>query len=206
MPSENDPNSTTAPENGPANSSARTWTARDIETILRQRGWLKIECDAGLEAWLAEAAALLSRSTGNTAVEVEARSHPEAEQSREALADLMNLIFQYDAEESLARIQSHIVLARAGSRAVIRELANRVLEGPEIDSNRYKLLLEGLEQTVGFSGRGLLHPVRLALAGRAGEDELDGVILLIDRAAGLPFAVAVKSTRQRILEFCAAMD
>jgi hypothetical protein len=206
MPPANDPNSTTAPENDLANSSARTWIAQDIETILRERGWLNRECDADLAAWLADAAALLRRSTGNTPAENEVHSRLPPEQSREALTDLMSLIFQYDAEESLARVQSHIVLARAGARAVIRELANRVLEGPEIDSDRYQLLLEGLEQTVGFSGRGLLHPVRLALAGRAGEDELDGVIVLIDRAAGLPFAVVVKSTRQRMLEFCAAMD
>jgi hypothetical protein len=32
------------------------------------------------------------------------------------------------------------------------------------------------------------------------------VILLLDAAARLPFAVAVKSARQRTLEFCAALD
>jgi hypothetical protein len=55
-------------------------------------------------------------------------------------------------------------------------------------------------------GRELFHPIRLALAGRAGEGELDRVILLLDEAAGLPFAVKVKSVRVRIVEFCAALD
>jgi hypothetical protein len=52
----------------------------------------------------------------------------------------------------------------------------------------------------------LLHPIRIALAGRAGEGELDRVILLLDPAAQLSFVVPVKGTRQRMLEFCAALD
>jgi len=48
--------------------------------------------------------------------------------------------------------------------------------------------------------------VRLALAGRAGEGELDRVILLLDGAARLEWAVRVKSCRERILEFCGAID
>jgi len=32
------------------------------------------------------------------------------------------------------------------------------------------------------------------------------VILLLDEAAGLSFAVSVKPARVRILEFCAALD
>ena len=46
----------------------------------------------------------------------------------------------------------------------------------------------------------------LALAGRAGEGELDRVILLLDEAAGLSFTVPVKSVRVRIVEFCAGLD
>jgi hypothetical protein len=52
----------------------------------------------------------------------------------------------------------------------------------------------------------LFHPIRLALAGRAGEGELDRVILLLDEAAALPCSVPVKSARTRILEFCSALD
>ena len=36
--------------------------------------------------------------------------------------------------------------------------------------------------------------------------QLDRVILLLDDASVLPFAVPVKSVRARILEFCAALD
>jgi hypothetical protein len=52
----------------------------------------------------------------------------------------------------------------------------------------------------------LFHPVRLALAGRAGEGEFDRVILLLDGAARLEWSVCVKNCRERILEFCGALD
>ena len=55
-------------------------------------------------------------------------------------------------------------------------------------------------------GRDLFHPIRLSLAGRPGEGELDRVILLVDEAAALPFAVPIKSVRTRILDFCSALD
>jgi len=52
-----------------------------------------------------------------------------------------------------------------------------------------------------------IHAVREALeAGRAGEGELDRVILLLDEAAPLGFALRVKTARERILEFCATLD
>jgi len=63
-------------------------------------------------------------------------------------------------------------------------------------------LKDGME----LRGRELFHPIRLALAGRAGEGELDRVILLLDEAAGLAFTVQVKSTRARIIEFCSGLD
>src|SRR5438094_2651369 len=43
-------------------------------------------------------------------------------------------------------------------------------------------------------------PIRLALAGRLGEGDLDRVILLLDTAAALPWSVPVKGTRTRIVE------
>jgi hypothetical protein len=206
MLSGKDADSKTTTENAVESARAGGWAAPDVETILRERGWLKAKCDAAIDAWLTDAAALLGPCTAATAVERDSIALDERTASRDALIDLLGLIFQYDAGAILATNRSHVVLTRAGARTVIRELANRVLEGTEIDSERYKILVEGLQEKMGFSGRGLFQPIRLALAGRAGEAELDGVILLIDRAARLPFAAPVKGTRQRMLEFCAAMD
>lgn len=171
--------------------SAVSFTADDIADILRERGWL----DAGRDVdpalhWLARAGELLG---------------PHA-QDRAILADLLALVFTYDAAAVLGEPGSQAVLAREGSRDVIRELANRLLDGGDIDSDRFKRIIDAMKAALPQRSRELFHPIRLALAGRAGEGELDRVILLLDSAAKLEFAVPVKGTRQRMLEFCAALD
>ncbi len=180
-------------------TAVNSWTGADLRAILRECGWLDAEttapCPAGyprqeMELWLADAAGLL----GPHAVD------------RAALENLLHLIFHYDAREILASAESHAVLARSGAREVIRELANRVLAGPEIDSDRFKEIATELKEKLRYRGRELFHPIRLALAGRAGEGELDRVILLLDRAARLAFRAPVKGTKQRMLEFCSGLD
>jgi nondiscriminating glutamyl-tRNA synthetase len=168
----------------------------DIAEILHEKGWLPVgalssaEEDAALQAWLARASDLLG---------------PQA-QDRATLAQLLRLIFEFDAAAALATPENHNVLAREGARDVIRELANRILEGGDVDSDRFKEIVESMKQAVPWRSRAMFHPIRLALTGRAGEGELDRVILLLDGAAKLLFAASVKGTRQRILEFCAALD
>lgn len=131
---------------------------------------------------------------------------PSANGGREKLAELLGLVFRYDAASLLASAENQAVMAREGARDVIRELANRVLEAGEIDSERLREMIAALKGIFGSHGRKIFFPLRLALAGRTGEGELDRVILLLDRAAKLPFRVQVKGTRQRMLEFCAALD
>ncbi len=167
---------------------ANPFTAADVAAILRERGWMTTAPE--LDAWLADAAALLG---------------PHAT-DREALADLLSLVFRYDACAMLGSPETHVVLAREGAREVIRELAHLVLDGPEIDSDRLKEIVAALKDKLRFRGRELFHPMRLALAGRSGEGELDRVVLLLDRAARLAFRVRVKSARERMLEFCACME
>ncbi len=173
-----------------AGRTANPWTGPNVAAILRERGWLGPEPASAIEVWLADAAALLG---------------PHAPDCP-ALEDLLRLIFHYDAREIVALSESHAVLARSGAREVIRELANCILAGPEIDSDRFKEIATELKNKLRYRGRELFYPIRLALAGRAGEGELDRVVLLLDRAAKLEFCTMVKGTKQRMLEFCAALD
>ncbi len=176
-------------ESAPA--TANLFTPADVLAILCERGWLDCaDADLTLHTWLAEAAALLGPHCAD----------------RDSLAGLLPLIFHYDAQEILRRPESHVVLARKGAREVIRELALLVLDGPEVDSDRFKEIIRSLKVNLRFRGRELFHPIRLALAGRAGEGELDRVILLLDPAARLPFRVPVKNTQPRMLEFCTALE
>jgi restriction endonuclease Mrr len=167
-------------------------TADDVLACLHERGWLDptTSLDEPLRQWIEQAAAWLSRFAAD----------------RAKLAELLELVFRYDARAILASPESHAVLARQGAREVLRELAFELLTGPPVDSNRFRELVERVRQRTGWKGRELFHPLRLALAGRAGEGELDRVILLLDPAAALPFRVPVKGTRERILEFCSVLD
>lgn len=169
------------------------FTAVDVAEILRERGWMGAATDEApdlLRQWLDRAALLLGPKAAN----------------REHLVALLESIFHYDAREILASSEAHVVLARTGARTVIRELGREVLAGGDVDSDRLKEIFDRVKERTGYRGRELFHPLRLALAGRAGEGELDRVILLVDNAARLPFAVKVKGTRERMLEFCGQLD
>ena len=125
---------------------------------------------------------------------------------RVALADLLGLVFQYDAREIMSKVESHVVLSRYAARGVVRQAALLLLDGAALTSERFKEIVTALKEGMEMRGRELFHPIRLALAGRAGEGELDRVILLLDDAAALSFAAPVKSARARIVEFCSALD
>jgi hypothetical protein len=173
------------------NVPASGFAADDVAAILRENGWLvasgEARDDSPLRAWLTRAAELLGPYTTKR-------------------AELLKLVFRYDAAEILLAYESQAVLARSGAREVIRQLAGLILDGGDVDSNRFKEIIEAMKAATPYRSRELFQPIRLVLSGRSGAGELDRVILLLDGAAKLDFAVVVKSTRQRMLEFCAALD
>jgi hypothetical protein len=182
-----------------ASQPQNLFSAMDVAAILRDRGWLpettliaSSENDGAdpLEAWLARTAQLLGPHAINT----------------NALADLLSLIFSYDANALLGDAATHALLSRPGAREVIRATAHQVLGAEEIDSDRFKAIITALKADLPYRGPALFRTIRLALAGRIGEGELDRVILLLDPASKLDFQIPVKSCRHRILEFCAALD
>jgi glutamyl/glutaminyl-tRNA synthetase len=173
-----------------ASSATNAITARDVAEILREEGWLLGDASPAQLAWCERAAALLGPHLAD----------------RRSLTDLLRLVFHYDAQELLAKVESHSVLSRSGARDVVRHLALLLLDGAPLTAERFKEIITALKDRVGLRSRELFHPIRLALAGRAGEGDLDRVILLLDVATALNFAVLVKSARKRIVEFCAALD
>jgi|SRR5580704_4087804 hypothetical protein len=168
---------------------ANPFTAADVENVLRARGWVSSpEISAEQSAWCERAAFLLG---------------PQAAE-REALAELLRLVFEYNAARAMASVEAHVVMTRYAARDVIRVLARLVLEGGPCTVERFKEIVTVLKEGLDLRGREVLHPLRLALAGRAGEGDLDRVILLVDAAVGAGFAV--KTVRQRMIEFCSALD
>ena len=180
-----------SPESSESTSThLNPYNSADVSSILKEKHWLSAEPTAEQIAWCDRAAALLG-------------SHA---QDRAALADLLGLIFHYDAHEILGKVESHAVISRRAAREVLRSLALSLLEAAPLTSERFSEIITKIKDEMEMRGRDLFHPLRLALAGRAGEGELDRVILLLDEAAALPFAAPVKPAHARILEFCAALD
>lgn len=165
------------------------YTCGDVVALLRKNGWIGGEATPEIEAWCGRAAAMLGHYAG----------------SPEALEALLQLVFHYDANEILATREAHTVLTRYAARDVIRQLSLLLLEPAPFDSERFKAVVTELRDSLEVRSRDLFHPIRLVLAGHAGEGELDRVILLLDEAAALPFGTPVKLVRSRILEFCSAL-
>lgn len=164
--------------------------AEDVLQILRGRGWLRNDALPEQVAWCERAAALLGPQAAD----------------RAALADLLSLAFRYDAREILETVEAHVVLSRYAARDVLRELAILLLAGGSLTSEHFQEIVTALKEKLEVRGRELFHPLRLALAGRCGEGELDRVILLLDEGAAADFSEPVKAARTRIAEFCAALD
>ncbi|MGC1676360.1 MAG: hypothetical protein WA740_02405 [Candidatus Binataceae bacterium] len=182
------PHETPNPAAPPA--ATNKFTGRDVAEILREQGWLLGDATPAQFAWCERAAALLGAQTPD----------------RGSLGDLLKLVFRYDAHEILAKVETHAVLSRYAARDVLRHLALLLLEGAPLTSERFKEIIIALKDRIGIGSREIFHPIRLSLAGRAGDRELDRVILLLDDASALSFAIPVKPARERILEFCTALD
>ncbi len=166
------------------------FSAEDVIAILRERNWLTVEPDEKQAAWCSRVAALLG---------------PQVTQ-RAALSELLALVFHYDARSILQTTEAHVVMSRYAARDVLRQLALLLLDGAELTTDRFSEIIATLKQGLDLRSRELFHPLRLALAGRSGEGELDRVILLLDQAAAAGFSTQVKTARERILEFCAAFE
>jgi Anticodon binding domain len=160
----------------------------DVVEILRERGWIPPESSAEQNAWCERAAALLGPHAAD----------------RAALAALLGLVFQYDAASAIANVDAHVVMSRYAARDVIRMLARLVLTSGPCTPERFSEMVTTLKEKLDLRGREVLHPLRLALAGQAGEGELDRVILLLDEAAAAGFAV--QSVRERMIAFCSVVD
>jgi glutamyl-tRNA synthetase/nondiscriminating glutamyl-tRNA synthetase len=164
--------------------------AADVVAVLRQHSWHTGDFNEPQLAWCGRAAALLGPHSAD----------------RAALADLLSLVFHYDARESLAQVESHAALSRYAARDALRELASLLLDPAPLTTERFNIVIDSLKSRLDIRGRELFHTLRLALAGRVGEGELDRVVLLLDDAAAANFATSVKSARTRVIEFCSALD
>ena len=161
----------------------------DVVAILQEQGWMVGEPNEQQAAWCAHAAALLGPQAAD----------------RAGLLALVGLVFRYEAQEILNTTEAHVVMSRYAARDVLRQMALLLLDGVALNTDRFREIIDKLKTGLDIRGRELFHPLRLSLAGRSGEGELDRVILLLDEAAAAGFVAPVKTARERILEFCSVL-
>ncbi|MBV8514728.1 MAG: hypothetical protein JO260_05475, partial [Acidobacteria bacterium] len=127
--------------------------AADVVEVLASRGWEPAQDrgdDEARRAWCDRAAFLLGPQVPD----------------RDGLADLLGLIFEYDASRALNDVEAHNVMARYAARDVVRLLARLVLDGGACTPERFSEVVTTLKTELHIRGRELFHPLRLALAGR----------------------------------------
>src|SRR5260370_23309499 len=138
-------------------AAGNPFTGSGVLGILRARGWLVAEPSPEQHAWCERAASMLGGHATDCA----------------ALADLLELVFHYEAREIISRIESHVVLSRYAARDVLRQVALLLLGGAPLTSERFKEVVTALKDGRELRGRELMHPIRLALGGRGGGRVLD---------------------------------
>jgi hypothetical protein len=166
------------------------FSSSDLAQILHEQGWHKGNFTTEQSAWCEHAATLLGSQSAD----------------RNALKNLLSMVFHYDAQEILSQPDSHAALSRYAARDALRQLASLLLDPLPLNSDRLREIVDIMKTNLDIRGRELFQTMRLSLAGRAGEGDLDRVILLLDEAAAASFSVQVKSCRSRIIEFCSALD
>jgi hypothetical protein len=178
------------PNSDPPPSRENTFTANDVAAILREQNWHPTEFTPQQSTWCEHAATLLGPQCAG----------------RGALENLLSLVFHYDAQEILSHIDSHAALSRYAARDALRQLALLLLDPVPLNSDRLREIVDIMKTNLDIRGRELFQTLRLSLAGRPGEGDLDRVILLLDEANAADFDTTVKSARTRIIEFCSAID
>src|ERR1700722_16808770 len=124
------------------------FTGADVCAILRERGWLeggrKADEDQDLQIWAVQAADLLGPHATDGA----------------SLAEMLALIFHYDAAALLQEAGNQSLMARSGAREIIRELGNCLLDGGDVDSDRFKVIVDRIKTRLTHRGPALFHPIR----------------------------------------------
>lgn len=96
-------------------------------------------------------------------------------------------VFHFDADAVFESPALAAELQGEATRAVIRALAEDLASAPElVDRDAFRAAAARVRERTGQKGRGLLHPIRVALTGAAEGPELDVLVPAIDRAALLP--------------------
>jgi glutamyl-tRNA synthetase/nondiscriminating glutamyl-tRNA synthetase len=96
------------------------------------------------------------------------------------------VLFDFSPARALGDPQIREELASPDARAVVAALAEELAGAARLDRELFRAAANRVKARTSQKGKGLFHPIRLALTGRAEGPELDLAVPAIDRGAELP--------------------
>jgi nondiscriminating glutamyl-tRNA synthetase len=121
----------------------------------------------------------------------------------------LSVIFEHAPDASLADAALRTEMSADGARAVVRGLADELAAAPRLDREGFRAAANAVKGKTGQKGRGLFHPIRIALTGRTEGPELDLIVPAIDRGAELPAGSGlppIVGCRERAAAFARALE
>jgi nondiscriminating glutamyl-tRNA synthetase len=119
------------------------------------------------------------------------------------------VLFNFSPETALSDATIRGEMQAKGARAVARALAEELAAAPRLDRERFRAVANAVRGRTGQKAKGLFHPIRLVLTGRAEGPELDLVVPAIDRGAELPADAGIPKIlgcRERAAAFVRTLD
>jgi nondiscriminating glutamyl-tRNA synthetase len=121
----------------------------------------------------------------------------------------LSTLFDYSPERTLTDPIVADEMRADAARSVVRALAEHLTTAPRLDRERFRAVANDVKVKTGQKARGLFHPIRIALTGRAEGPELDLVVPAIDRGADLPVDAGlpkILGCRERARAFASALE
>ena len=118
------------------------------------------------------------------------------------------VLFDFSADAALGDEAVRVEMATAEAGAVARALAEELASAPRLDRERFRAAANAVKVKTGQKGKGLFHPIRIALTGRAAGPELDLIVPAIDHGAELPASCGIPTIvgcRERAAAFVRAL-
>jgi nondiscriminating glutamyl-tRNA synthetase len=125
------------------------------------------------------------------------------------VAARLALLFDYDAERTLADPAVCPEMQGGEARAVVKALAEVLATAPPLDREGFRAVANQVKARTAQKGKALFHPIRIALTGRPDGPELDLAVPAIDRGAALPADAGIPKiigNRERAAAFVAALE
>lgn len=118
-------------------------------------------------------------------------------------------LFAFEPEAALADPNVLAEMSTSGALAVARAFSAAAANGPRLDRERFRALLNEVKGATGQKGKALFHPIRLLLTARSDGPELDLAVPALDRGAELPASAGVPhilGCRERATQFLRVLE